>query len=136
MYNCLQPWASPWGLALLAPTGGGDSLGHEGDELGLWKELTVRGLTAAPGGKRLEQHLLQEPGELEAARAAEGDGQSRDVSSQPSVGVLLSLHPLEGRDGCWMKCHGQAWGQRGLQLCHSGLVENALFPPSQGSSID
>lgn len=99
MYNCLQPWASPWGLALLAPTGGGDSLGHEGDELGLWKELTVRGLTAAPGGKAAG--AASSPGAREggAARAAEGDGQSRDVSSQPSVGVLLSPTPIPTREG-------------------------------------
>lgn len=55
----------------------------------------------------MEQSLLREPGKVEAARAAEGYAQSRDVSSQARAGGrrssmrdLLSLrHLVPTREG-------------------------------------
>lgn len=80
---------------MLAPTRLGDSLGHQGCQLGLWNSVTVRGLTAAPGWE-MEQRLLREPGRVEAAR---------DVSPSPGHSEerqLLCPHPLvptrEGMD--------------------------------------
>lgn len=127
----------------LAPAGAGDSLGHEGCEFGLRNERVSQCevLHQLQVGKQMEQRLLQEPGKVEAARAAEGNAQSWDVYSQPraggrrgSVGDLLSLpHLVPTRKG-WM-LDEVPWAGVGCSLCHSGLVEKCLFPP-QGSSID
>lgn len=93
----------------LAPAGVGDSLGHEGCEFSLQNERVSQCevLHQLQVGKQMEQRPLQEPGKVEAARAAEGDARSRDVSSQPtargrrgSMGDLLSLpHLVPTREG-------------------------------------
>lgn len=78
--------------------------------------VTVRGLTSAPGWK------ADGAASPRGARAVEGDAQSRDVPSQPRErqhrAAAVSPPPCahQGRDGCWVKSHGQAWGQRGLQF--------------------
>lgn len=102
MYNCRQPRASHWGLALAGTRGVGNSLGHEGGEFSLQNERVSQCevLHQLQVGKEVEQHLLQEPGKVEAARAVSSQPSAR--GKRGSVGDLLSLHHLvptrEGMD--------------------------------------
>lgn len=108
MYNCRQPRASHWGLALAGTRRGWGQFGTRGVRVQppeLLSQCEV--LHQLQVGKQMEQRPLQEPGKVEAARAAEGDARSRDVSSQPtarerrgSMGDLLSLpHLVPTREG-------------------------------------
>lgn len=148
MYNCRQPQASHWGLALAGTRRGWGQFGTRGARVQPLERagVTVRGLTSAPawkadgaasspgarkgGGSQGCRRRCLEQGCVLPAQGWREERQRGGPAVSPSPGAH------EGRDGCWMKSQGQAWGQRGLQLVSPWARGKMPFLPLQRSSTD
>lgn len=147
MYNCRQPRASHWGLALAGTRRGWGQFGTRGVRVQPPERagVTVRGLTSAPGWKA--------DGAASSPGAREGGGSQGCRRRCPEQGCVLPAHSQreerqhggpavspspcahEGRDGHWMKSMGRRGDSVGCSLCHSGLVEKCLFSPPKAAAL-
>lgn len=126
MYNCRQPRASPRGLALAGTRRAWGQFGTPGVPV---RPLEQCHSARSDSSSRLESRWSRDFSGSQARRSSQGcrrrcpgqgcvlPAQGHREERQPGA-AAVSPSPCahEGRDGCWVKSHGQAWGQRGLQL--------------------
>lgn len=142
MYNCRQPQASHWGLALAGTRRGWGQFGTRGVRVRPPERagVTVRGLTSAPGWKA--DGAATSPGAREGGGSqgcgrrcleqgcvlpAQGRREERQCRG-PAVSPSPCAH--EGRDGCWMKSPWAGVGTAWAAACVTvGSWKNAFFSP-------